>query len=233
MAFCAGVMPGQEEEEEEEALESYVDPWSLCIWMWNPKTKAFRWATPREWAPYRDPKSGFRKYWWNPKTEQIFWPSEIHLPSDACGSDGRQLQPDALETAAATTDAVQIYQEELVCRDQAHHQLPHLRGELACGERCVNCSCRDTGPGLLNLCCLRCRETNGSRHDAQCDQRQPQPDALETSAADAKQQQPSADDMLADWLRADAKRDIMSPRSYQRDPRSNKIGHSPNQPLGR
>ena len=59
-----------------------------------------------------------------------------------------------------------------------------------CGERCVNCSCRDIGPELLNLCCLRCRETNGSRHDAQCDQRQPQPDALETSAADAKQQQP-------------------------------------------
>ena len=72
MTFCAGVMPGQEEEEEEEALESYVDPVSLCIWMWNPKTKEFRWATPREWAPYRDPKSG-RKYWWNPKTEQIFW----------------------------------------------------------------------------------------------------------------------------------------------------------------
>ena len=227
-------------------MESYVDPWSLCIWMWNPKTKEFHWATPREWAPYRDPKSGFRKYWWNPTTEQIFWPSEIHLPSDACGSDGRQPQPDALETPAATlsnddwgaytpaqADAVQIYQEELVCRDQAHHQLPHLRGELACGERCVNCSCRDIGPEMLNLCCLRCRETNGSDHDAKCDQRQPQPDALETSAADAKQQQPSADDMLADWLRADAKRDIMSPRSYQRDPRSNKIGHSPKRPLSR
>ncbi len=100
MTFCAGVMPSEEEEEEEEALESYVDPVSLCIWMWNPKTKAFRWATPREWAPYRDPQSG-RKYWWNPKTEQIFWPSESHLPSDACGSDGRQPQPDALETPAA------------------------------------------------------------------------------------------------------------------------------------
>ena len=229
MAICAGVMPGQEEEEEEE-WESYVDPMSGDIWMWNRKTGEPHWATPREWAPYRDPKSG-RKYWWNPKTEQIFWPSEIHLPSDACGSDGRQLQPDALETAAATTDAVQIYQEELVCRDQAHHQLPHLRGELACGERCVNCSCRDTGLEMLNLCCLRCRETNGSDHDAKCDQRQPQPDALETSAADAKQQQPSADDMLADWLKIDA--DIMSPRSYQEDTRYNKIRPSPNRPLGR
>ena len=229
MTFCAGVMPGQEEEEEEEALESYVDPWSLCIWMWNPKTKEFRWATPREWAPFIDPKSG-RKYWWNPKTEQIFWPSEIHLPSDACGSDGHQLQRDALETVVATlstptqADAVQIYQEELVCGDQAHHQLPHLRGELACGERCVNCSCRDTGPEMLNLCCLRCRETDGSDHDAQCDKRQPQPDALETSAADAKQQQPGKeDDMLADW--SNMKANIMSPRSYQRYTRYNKIGH--------
>ena len=59
-----------------------------------------------------------------------------------------------------------------------------------CQERCVNCSRRDTGPEMLNLCCLRCRETDGSDHDAQCDKRQPQPDALETSAADAKQQQP-------------------------------------------
>ena len=33
-------------------------------------------------------------------------------------------------------------------------------------------------------------ETKSSDHDAKCDQRQPQPDALETSAADAKQQQP-------------------------------------------
>ena len=163
----------------------------------------------------------------------------------------------------------------------------------------MNCSCRDTGPEMLNLCCLRCRETNGSRHDAQCDQRQPQPDALETSAADAKQQQPgwteaadvdhllrcaewhirestkhirestkavealkaiiarnqylqlkafchwvrrknaaqradvpsSADDMLADWSKMEA--DIMSPRSYREDTRYNKIGHSPNPPLGR
>ena len=31
MTFCAGVMPGQEEEEEGEAWESYVDPESLCI----------------------------------------------------------------------------------------------------------------------------------------------------------------------------------------------------------
>jgi len=236
-------LPGQEEEEEEEALESYVDPLSGDIWMWNHKTGKFHWATPREWEPYRDPESGL-KYMWNPKTEQIFWPSESHLPSDACGSDGRQPQPDALETPAATlsnddwgaytpaqADAVQN-EEELVCRDQARHQLPHLRGELACGERCVNCSCRDTGPEMLNLCCLRCRETNGSRHDAQCDQRQPQPDALETSAADAKQQQPGKeDDMLADWSKMTAK--IMSPRSYQRDTRYNKIGHSPNQPLGR
>ena len=69
MTFCAGVMPCQEEKEEEEAWESYVDPESLCIWMWNHKTKEFHWATPREWAPYRDPNSGFRKYWWNPKTK--------------------------------------------------------------------------------------------------------------------------------------------------------------------
>ena len=129
---------------------------------------------------------------------------------------------------------------------------------------------------MLNLCCLRCRETKGSDHDAQCDQRQPQPDALETSAADAKQQQPGwteaadvdqwhirealkaiiarnqylqlkafchwvrrknaeqradADDMLADWLKMDA--NIMSLRRYREDTRYNKIGHSPNRPLGR
>ena len=67
-------------------------------------------------------------------------------------------------------------------------------------------------------------ETKSSDHDAKCDQRQPQPDALETSAADAKQQQPGKeDDMLADWSKMKA--NIMSPRSYQRDTRYNKTGH--------
>ena len=160
----------------------------------------------------------------------------------------------------------------------------------------MNCSRRNTGPEMLNLCCCRCRKTGGSDHDTQCDERQLQLDALETSAADAKQQQPgwteaadvdhllwcaewhirestkavealkaiiarnqylqlkafghwvrrknaaqradvpqSADDMLADWLKMDV--DSMSPRSYQEDTRYvtryNKIGPSPNRPLGR
>ena len=50
MAICAGVMPGQAEEEEEE-WESYVDPKLGDIWMWNRKAGECHWATPREWEP--------------------------------------------------------------------------------------------------------------------------------------------------------------------------------------
>ena len=52
---------------------------------------------------------------------------------------------------------------------------PMRNAERRCPERCAvhNCS-REVGPELLNqlnLCCFRCRETDGSDHDTPCDVR--------------------------------------------------------------